>query len=129
MDTVSKKKRSEIMSKIRSKNTKPEIKVRKYLFSKGYRYKLHDKSLPGKPDIVLKKKSIVVEVRGCFWHGHKCKIGGLPKSNKKFWREKIDRNKRRDIINDKKIKKLKYRLIVIRECELRKDRFKKKLNF
>ena len=129
MDTVSKKKRSEIMSKIRSKNTKPEIKVRKYLFSKGYRYKLHDKSLPGKPDIVLRKKRIAVEVRGCFWHGHHCKMGGNPKSNKKFWREKIERNKMRDINNDKKIKKLKYRLIVIRECELKKGSFKKKLNF
>ena len=74
MDIVSKKKRSEIMSRIRSKNTKPELIVRKYLFSKGYRYRLHDNKLPGKPDIVLKKYKTAIQVRGCFWHGHRLKV-------------------------------------------------------
>ena len=87
MDIVSKKKRSEIMSKIRSKNTKPEMTVRKYLSSKGYRYRLHDKKLPGKPDIVLKKKKIAIQVRGCFWHGHNCKLAHYPKTNRKYWKK------------------------------------------
>ena len=105
MDTVSKKKRSEIMSKIRGKNTKPEIIVRKYLFSKGHRYRLHDKKLPGKPDIVMKKKKIAIQVRGCFWHGHSCKLANYPKTNRKYWKDKIDNNRKRDRKNDRLIKK------------------------
>ena len=129
MDTVSKKKRSEIMSRIRSKNTKPEMLVRKYLSSKGYKYSLHDKRLPGKPDIVLKRKKIAIQVRGCFWHGHKCNKGGFPKSNRKFWKIKIKNNKKRDKKNDRKIRSLGFKLIIIWECELKKNKFKKKLKF
>ena len=121
MDTVSKKKRSEIMSRIRSKNTKPEMAVRKYLSTKGYRYRLHDKKLPGKPDIVLKRKKIAIQVRGCFWHGHSCKLANYPKTNRKY---KIDNNRKRDRKNDKLIKKMGYKLIVITECKIRD----KKLN-
>ena len=122
MDTVSKKKRSEIMSKIRSKNTKPELAVRKYLFSKGFRYRLHDKNLPGKPDIVLKKHSTVIQVRGCFWHGHDCKLSIYPKTNRKYWKNKIDNNKKRDKKNDKLIKKMGYKLIVINECRIKNNK-------
>ena len=129
MDTVSKKKRSEIMSKIRGKNTMPELHVRKFLFSKGFRYRLHDKSLPGTPDIVSKKNKLAIQVRGCFWHGHKCNKGGLPKSNRKFWKTKIKNNKKRDKKNDRKIRSLGFKLIIIWECELKKNKFKKKLKF
>ncbi len=129
MDTVSKKKRSEIMSKIRGKNTLPELQVRKFLFSKGFRYRLHDKSLPGTPDIVSKKNNLAIQVRGCFWHGHRCNKGGFPKSNRKFWKTKIKDNKERDKKNDRKIKSLGFKSIIIWECELKKNKFKKKLMF
>ena len=129
MDTVSKKKRSEIMSKIRGKNTLPELTVRKFLFSKRFRYRLHDKSLPGTPDIVSKKNKLAIQVRGCFWHGHKCNKGDLPKSNRKFWKTKIKNNKKRDKKNDRKIRSLGFKLIIIWECELKKNKFKKKLKF
>ena len=124
MDTFSKKKRSEIMSRIKGKNTKPEMIVRKYLFSKGYRYTLHDKKLPGKPDIVLKKYKTAIQVRGCFWHGHSCKLANYPKTNRKYWKNKIDNNRKRDRKNDKLIKKMGYKLIVLNECKIRN----KKLN-
>ena len=122
MDTVSKKKRSEIMSRIRSKNTKPELAVRKYLSSKGFRYRLHDKNLPGKPDIVLKKHSTVIQVRGCFWHGHSCKLANYPKTNRKYWKNKINNNRKRDKKNDKLIKKMGYKLIIINECRIKNNK-------
>ena len=120
MDTVSKKKRSEIMSRIRSKNTKPELIVRKYLSSKGYKYRLHDQKLPGKPDIVLKRKKIAIQVRGCFWHGHNCKLSRYPKTNRKYWKDKINNNKKRDGKNDKLLRKMGYKLIIINECKIKK---------
>ena len=128
MDIVSKKKRSEIMSKIRAKNTKPELLVRKYLYSKGYRYRLHDKRLPGCPDIVLSKYKLAIQVRGCFWHGHYCKLGSRPKSNRPFWNNKINGNKLRDSGNDKKIRQMGYKLLVIRECHINKNTYKFRLN-
>jgi DNA mismatch endonuclease (patch repair protein) len=128
MDTVSKKKRSEIMSKIRGKNTKPEIIVRKYLFSKGHRYRLHDKKLPGKPDIVMKKKKIAIQVRGCFWHGHSCKLANYPKTNRKYWKNKIDNNRKRDRKNDRLIKKMGYQLIVVNECRIGNKKLNIKFN-
>ena len=127
MDIVSKKKRSEIMSKIRAKNTKPELLVRKYLYSKGYRYRLHDKRLPGCPDIVLRKYRLAIQVRGCFWHGHKCKLGGLPKTNRSFWKNKIKNNKARDRKNDRKLKHSGYKLLIIRQCNLQKANYKNKI--
>ena len=84
------------MSKISSKDTKPEILVRKFLFSKGFRYRINVKTLPGKPDIVLPKYKTIIFVNGCFWHGHNCKKGKLPSSNTDFWKEKISNNKSRD---------------------------------
>ena len=128
MDIVSKKKRSEIMSKIRAKNTKPELLVRKCLYSKGYRYRLHDKRLPGCPDIVLRKYRLAIQVRGCFWHGHYCKLGTRPKSNRSFWNKKIKDNKSRDLRNDKKIRRMEYKLLVICECHINKNLYKSKLN-
>ena len=123
-DRFSKATRSGIMSKIRSKDTGPEIIVRKHLHSLGYRFRLHDKNLPGKPDIVLKRKKIAIQVRGCFWHGHSCKLANYPKTNRKYWKNKIDNNRKRDRKNDKLIKKMGYKLIVINECKIRN----KKLN-
>ena len=128
MDTVSKKKRSEIMSKIKGINTMPEMIIRKYIFSKGLRYKLHDKNIPGKPDIVLKKYKLAIQVRGCFWHGHRCRLGVKPKTRKKFWNNKIKSTKIRDLKNDRKLRRMGYNLLIIRECELSSERYKEKIN-
>lgn len=94
------------MSKISSKDTKPEILVRKFLFSKGFRYRINVKTLPGKPDIVLPKYKTIIFVNGCFWHGHNCKKGKLPSSNTDFWKEKISNNKSRDAKNSDLLVKL-----------------------
>jgi len=108
------------MSKIKGKNTKPEILVRKFLFSKGYRYKLHDKTLPGKPDIVLTKYKTIVQIHGCFWHGHSnCKYFVIPKTRTDWWLSKITRNKEVDKKNETDLKKHGWRVINIFECELK----------
>ena len=120
MDIYSPKKRSKIMASISGKNTKPEIIVRKYLFSKGFRYKLYDKSLPGKPDLVFPKHKTVVFVHGCFWHGHdKCKFFVIPKTRTEWWMTKIGRNKQLDKKNVKKLKILGWKVIIIFECKLK----------
>jgi len=120
-DKVDKKRRSEIMSSIRGQNTKPEMIVRKYLFSKGFRYRLHDKSLPGKPDIKLTKYNSLVFINGCFWHGHTdCKIYVMPKTNKKFWYSKIENNVERDKRNIELLKNLGWKIIVVWECEIKR---------
>lgn len=120
-DKISTKQRSSIMSKIKSKDTKPEITVRKHLHALGYRFRLHDKKLPGKPDIVLKKYKSAIQVRGCFWHQHGCKYSNVPKSNKTYWIPKLKQNKKRDRLNDKKLKKLGWKIIVIWECKLQNE--------
>jgi len=120
-DKVDKKRRSEIMSSIRGQNTKPEMIVRKYLFSKGFRYRLHDKLLPGKPDIKLTKYNSLVFINGCFWHGHTdCKIYVMPKTNKKFWYSKIENNVERDKRNIELLKNLGWKIIVVWECEIKR---------
>ena len=104
MDKISKKQRSCNMSKIRSKNTTPEIFVRKFLYAKGYRYRIHVKTLPGNPDIVFKSHKKIININGCFWHMHSCKAGSYsPKTNQKFWIEKLNKNKLRDNDNYKKL--------------------------
>lgn len=118
-DIFSKSKRSDIMSKISGKDTKPEILVRKYLFSQGFRYRKNVKDLPGKPDIVLPKYKAVVFVNGCFWHGHEnCKKSALPATNTEFWKEKISAN----VIRDKKVftelHSMGYKVLIIWQCEL-----------
>jgi DNA mismatch endonuclease (patch repair protein) len=120
-DVHSEEVRSYNMSRIRGKNTKPELQVRKFLFSKGFRYKLHDKNLPGKPDIVLPKYKAVIFVHGCFWHGHlNCKYFLIPKTRTTWWINKIDKNK----ANDNKVKQALinagWRVIDVWECELKK---------
>lgn len=125
-DVHDKKTRSFNMSRIRSKDTKPELIVRSFLFGKGFRYKLHDRTLPGKPDLVFPKYKTVVFVHGCFWHGHeKCKYFVIPKSRRQWWIDKISRNKKLDVEHIKVLKHLGWKVITIFECRLRaknKDR-------
>ena len=110
--------RSRNMSAIKSKNTKPEIKVRKVLHSMGYRFRLHSKDLPGSPDIVLPKYKTVIFVHGCFWHRHKdCKYATTPKTRQDFWNKKFTTNIERDLEIHEKIKNLNWRSVVIWECE------------
>ena len=123
MDTMTPEQRSRCMSAVKGKDTKPEMIVRKYLFSKGLRYRLHVKSLPGNPDIVHPKYKTVLFINGCFWHGHEgCKYYRLPKTNIDFWESKITNNKNRDILNEIKLKELGWRVIRIWECEIRRGK-------
>ena len=118
-DIFSKERRSEIMSKIKSKDTKPEIILRKRLFASGFRYRINCKRLPGKPDIVLPKYKTVIFVHGCFWHGHiNCKDSHLPKSNTDFWQAKINGNTLRDNRNTELLRQLGYKVIIVWECEM-----------
>ena len=110
--------RSKNMAAIKSKNTKPEIKVRKVLHSMGYRFRLHSKNLPGSPDIVLPKYKTIIFVHGCFWHRHKnCKYASTPKTRQEFWNKKFEENIKRDSEIQDKIKNLNWRSVVIWECE------------
>jgi DNA mismatch endonuclease (patch repair protein) len=112
--------RSYNMSQIKGKDTKPEMMVRKYIFSKGFRYRLHDKRLPGKPDVVLPKLKIVVFIHGCFWHGHSnCKYFVLPKTQTEWWLKKIERNKQLDSENLLKLKNDGWKVFTIFECKLK----------
>jgi len=109
------------MSHIRSKNTKPEQLVRQALWHNGFRYRLHVKSLPGKPDIVLPKYRIVIFINGCFWHGHEgCRYYVIPKTNTSFWQDKITSNKARDVRDGSALKESGWRVVTIWECELKK---------
>ena len=110
--------RSRNMSAIKSKNTKPEIAVRKLLYSMGYRFRLHRKDLPGSPDIVLPKYKTVIFVHGCFWHRHEnCKYTSTPKTRQEFWENKFNSNKKRDQKIQKEIIDLGWKFIIIWECE------------
>lgn len=123
-DRHTKEQRSYNMSRIRSNNTKPEILLRKSLFAKGFRYRINDKTLPGKPDIVLKKYKTVIFVNGCFWHGHKdCKYFVTPKTRTEFWLDKINGNQERDRKNISKLLEMEYQVITVWECDLKKDKF------
>lgn len=112
--------RSQVMSHIRGKNTKPEILVRKELHARGFRFRLHNKKLPGSPDVVLPKYGVAIMVNGCFWHGHKgCRYATKPKSNVEFWEAKIARNRHRDEVTEAHLHALGWHVITIWECELR----------
>lgn len=127
MDTLTAEQRSIVMSKIRGKNTTPELLVRKFLWELGFRYRLHRKDLPGCPDLVFPSRRKVVFVHGCFWHGHVCRRDKLPKTRTDFWREKMERNAKRDRLNVKKLKKLGWQSFEIWECEVKNDKVLKKL--
>lgn len=112
------------MSRVRSVNTKPEIKLRKALFEKGFRYRVNVKTLPGKPDIVLPKYHTVIFVNGCFWHGHSgCKYYTVPETNNEFWVEKVASNKERNEVNNQRVESLSWSVITIWECELKSKAF------
>ena len=129
MDKVSKEVRSRNMAAIKGKDTKPEILVRKFLFSKGLRYKLYDKALPGTPDLVFPKYRTVLFIHGCFWHGHeKCKYFVIPKTRTEWWIAKISRNKQLDTENMIKLRKLGWKIIIIFECSLKPKQWDKTLN-
>ena len=119
MDIWSKKKRSAVMAKIKSQDTKPELIVRRYLYSRGYRYRKNVKSLPGSPDIVLGKYGIAIFIHGCFWHGH-IVDGHIPHTNSDFWKKKIERNQVRDKKNCDELKALGWKIMTIWECQLKK---------
>lgn len=122
-DIFSESKRSDIMSKITGRETKPEVLVRKYLFSKGFRFRKNVKELPGKPDIVLSKYKMVIFIHGCFWHGHPgCKKAKLPATNVDFWKKKINENTERDKKNIDSLKLLGWNVEIIWQCELRNRR-------
>ena len=120
MDNHTAEQRHRNMSAVRSKNTKPEILVRKYLFANGFRYRINDKKLAGKPDIVLPKYKTVIFINGCFWHGHKdCKDSHIPKTNTDFWTEKINKNKVRDAKNYELLQNAGWKVIILWTCELK----------
>lgn len=124
-DKLTPEKRSWNMSRIKGKDTKIEVEVRKYLFSKGYRFRKNDKRYPGKPDIVLPKYHVAIFVHGCFWHRHEgCKDATTPKTRTEFWLEKFDKNVKNDQIKQEKLRELGWKVIVIWECEIKKDLIK-----
>lgn len=121
---MSKEMRSWNMSRISSKDTAPEMHVRSFLHRNGFRFKLHAKDLPGKPDIVLPKYKTIVDVRGCFWHRHPgCRQASVPASNTEFWQRKFDRNIERDRKTEKRLAELGWNLVVVWECELKNAGF------
>ena len=105
------------MSRIKSKNTRPEMMLRSALFAKGYRYKIHVSDLPGTPDIVLPKYKFVINVHGCFWHRHACSRSSIPKKNNKHWELRLQRNQHNDLLNCLKLADLGYDICIIWECE------------
>ena len=121
-DKLTPSQRHKCMSSIRGKHTKPEILVRKGLHARGFRFRLHNRKLPGSPDIVLPKYGVAIMVNGCFWHGHKgCRYATRPKSNVEFWDAKIARNRHRDEVTTAHLEALGWTVITVWECELRKN--------
>ena len=118
MDTLTPLERSQRMSRVRSKDTKPEWRVRRLLWGLGFRYRLHGRNLPGRPDIVFPRRKKVVFIHGCFWHRHP-KCGRLPKSRLEFWEPKLRENRSRDLRNQRALKKLGWKYLVVWECQLK----------
>jgi DNA mismatch endonuclease Vsr len=109
------------MSRIKGKNTRPEMVIRKWLWRNGFRYRLHNKNLPGRPDIVFSGKKRAIFINGCFWHRHNCKYFRWPATNKAFWKKKINDNVRRDSANNSLLKEKGWKFIIIWECQIRKN--------
>lgn len=118
-DKMTPAERSSAMSKVPSKNTSPERLIRSILFSGGFRFRLHSKKLPGRPDIVLPKFRTAVFVHGCFWHGHHCKAGKLSETNIEFWQDKITKNRERDAFVLTELRKLGWRTLIVWECVIK----------
>jgi DNA mismatch endonuclease (patch repair protein) len=124
MDTISKDRRSWNMQRIRSKNTSPELIVRSFLHRNGFRFRICDSRLPGKPDIVLKMYNLIIQVRGCFWHQHPdCRRATIPSSNTEYWHPKLQRNIERDQQTDAELTALGWNVVTIWECDVKKGRF------
>lgn len=119
VDVVDSNTRSRMMANIRDRDTKPEILIRKTLHHMGFRYRLHDKKLPGKPDLVLPRYKAVIQINGCFWHGHTCPHFKWPTTRPEFWREKIGSNQKRDQINNEKLIQQGWRVLIWWECNTR----------
>lgn len=123
VDSLTPEERSDLMSRIRAKNTKPELFVRSLVHRMGYRYRLHRRDLPGTPDLVFPSRKKVIFMHGCFWHYHddpECKLARIPKSNQSFWRPKLEGNRRRDQANEAKLRELGWEVFVIWECQIRR---------
>lgn len=119
MDSVTQTRRSEIMARVRSRDTKPEMMVRRLVHAMGYRYRLHAKDLPGKPDLVFRSREKVIFIHGCFWHQHEdCALARLPKSRQNFWVPKLDANRQRDVRNECALQHAGWDVLTIWECEL-----------
>ena len=118
-DIVDKATRSRMMAGIKGKNTKPELMIRRGLHRLGFRFRLHDKRLPGNPDIAFPKYRAVIQVQGCFWHGHNCHLFKLPSTRKEFWKAKITGNSERDARNLQALEKIGWRALMIWECALK----------
>ena len=128
MDRLTAKERSENMRRVRAKDTVPEMLVRRLVHGMGFRYRLHVTALPGKPDLVFPRMSKIIEVRGCFWHQHKCCKAHIPKSRTEFWRSKLNGNKRRDKQNERQLLALGWAVCAVWECELKNlDEVKRRL--
>lgn len=128
MDTISPERRSANMARIRGRDTRPELTVRRFLFGCGFRYRLHVRGLPGRPDIVLPRHRAVVLVHGCFWHSHRCKLGRVtPKTNADFWAAKRHRTRDRDAENRAALRRLGWRVYVAWECAIETGRFADRL--
>lgn len=122
MDRIDKSTRSRIMASVKSKNTQLEIIVRKFLHAQGFRFRLHDSSLPGKPDVVLKKYRLCIFIHGCFWHHHDgCRFATIPKTNVEFWRNKFIKNRRRDIHNKIVLLETGWRVFELWQCGLKNN--------
>ena len=129
VDKFSKETRSYVMSQIRGKDTKPEMLVRSYLFSRGLRFRKNDRRYPGSPDVVLPKYNTVVFVHGCFWHHHEgCRYATMPKSNVEYWEKKLYGNVERDERNRKELEEMGWVVITVWECELKKDKRERTLD-
>lgn len=119
MDTLTKQQRSERMSRVRCKDTKPEMQVRRIVHGMGFRYRLHVSDLPGKPDMVFPRLGKIIFVHGCFWHQHPG-CGRQPKSKLGFWNNKLSQNRQRDLKNQQKLRRLEWRILVLWECQLKR---------
>lgn len=121
VDTLTKRERSERMALVRSKHTKPELAIRRLVHGMGFRYRLHGNKLPGRPDLVFPARRKAIFVHGCFWHRHRgCKLARIPKSRVRFWKEKLEGNRKRDARNMTRIRRLGWSYLVIWECQLGK---------
>lgn len=120
MDSLTPEERSEIMARVRSKNSRPELFVRKLVYALGYRYRLHQRDLPGSPDLVFRPSHKVIFVHGCFWHRHaNCALARMPKSRVDFWSEKLEGNRRRDERNKRALAREGWKVLTVWECQIR----------